>query len=310
MNFPRRPSSSKRHIADVEILSKYNATPIYFDDIGNKNNRSSLVMIAEAASELEETITSCCTGISIFNWDIQTSSSTIANEKEMDTLTSTLEDIANDNEISRREGGGGVDCYDNNDGNDNGNCKAGKVNKKRIQRRLNIPEIVFLNAFLKLKLKRKQKQHDDGQGDVQQRNDNKEGLSLIDLTWNASDALVEWASCHSHFTSSAAKQDDQTLHDSHRGVSVIQSIDAKLWSERHKKQQLNYQSNTTTTFGRNSVCASNEFNYDWTFSTPYTGMTTINQDDQTRSNTNKNTNCNHLLRKEEAIQWIPSSTSN
>ncbi len=299
-------SASKRHIADVEILSQYNARPIYDVDsddhdsiISNATssnssirtdiNATSTCSIADVdgSSSAETTATTSIapfvTGVSISNWDIQTSSSTIANEHEMDTLTCTLEDLANEKS--------GVEM----EGKDKGKGSEGLDDNRNIQRRLNIPEIVFVNAFVHLKLRRKQDVHDE------------EEFKVIDLMWNASDALKEWASCHSHLTNGLGGIISENCEsiNSYRGVSIIQSIDAKLWSERHKKQQQQQQRqhiNTSSTgsssyFHQNAISTSNEFNYDWTFSTPYNGTSTIIQ----------NTNSRNL--QKQPMEWIPSPSS-
>ena len=55
-------------------------------------------------------------------------------------------------------------------------------------------------------------------------------------------------------------------NDVFQGVSVIKSIDAKLWSERHEKQTQKISTGTTSNscFGQKAKSASTEFNYDWT----------------------------------------------
>jgi len=72
------------------------------------------------------------------------------------------------------------------------------------------------------------------------------------LSWDALDALEEWARCHHEIA----------IHSriSYNGVSVMRAKDAKLWEEKRKH------GDSATTQGVSSV-----FHYDWTFSTPFCG---------------------------------------
>lgn len=133
-------------------------------------------------------------------------------------------------------------------------------------RRLALPEIVFTKAYTRL-IRR-------GIGKEQEINDDSEPLAEIRFT--AKDALEEWASCHNYLK--VGGKDDVSLC---KGVAIIKSIDAKLWEERQareKKQQMD--SFTNSNFGKGAVAAalqhcSTEFNYDWTFSSPYTGTSLV-----------------------------------
>ena len=70
------------------------------------------------------------------------------------------------------------------------------------------------------------------------------------LSWDATDALQEWAQAHR----------DIPIHSSqaNRGVQVFKSKDAKLWAE--KRRQI-----------ADSGNAPSIFHYDWTFSSPFCG---------------------------------------
>jgi len=71
------------------------------------------------------------------------------------------------------------------------------------------------------------------------------------LSWDAMDALEEWAKAHREIS----------MHSriSHNGVSVIRSKDAKLWEAKRKH-------------GKEAAKGvSSAFHYDWTFSTPFAG---------------------------------------
>ncbi len=276
-NNRRQSSSRNRHIEDISILSQYCAAPIYdvdssdYDSVisnhtGNDNNNNN----ADDVSTFTAMTPTYVTGISISDWDIQTLSSTIANETEMEMLTTKLQTLANSNE----EGTTRSSCTDD----------VSKMNPT-IQRRLNIPEIVFLNALVQLKLKRKH-------------GFNEEEFKLIVFSWNASDALEEWASCHSHLSNGANFLQGNSNEESYRGVSIVKSIDAKLWSERHKKQQIKSNEDSDAYFNQSAITnTNNEFNYDWTFSTPYIGTSTIVQ------------NTSETNYQKESLEWIPSTTS-
>lgn len=70
------------------------------------------------------------------------------------------------------------------------------------------------------------------------------------ISWDAIDALEEWAKCHHEIA----------IHSkiAHRGVSVLRAKDAALWESRRKH-------------GQDQSGGSSVFHYDWTFSTPFCG---------------------------------------
>lgn len=108
-------------------------------------------------------------------------------------------------------------------------------------RRVSLPEIVFTNAFVKLKIK-----------------------SLAEFRFKAQDALEEWAECHTHL------DDEASDTNPNKGVSVIKSIDAKLWEERFS-DTIDNTRNDENLFQFDQDKCSTEFNYDWTFSSPFSG---------------------------------------
>lgn len=101
-------------------------------------------------------------------------------------------------------------------------------------RRVALPEIVFTNAYVSLKV-----------------------LSIAELRLTAQDALEEWAECHRYL--------NRTHHSDapYKGVSVIKSIDAKLWEEK-------FSDDINKVDSELDKC-STEFYYDWTFSSPFSG---------------------------------------
>jgi len=135
-------------------------------------------------------------------------------------------------------------------------------------RRLALPEIVFTKAYARLTRR--------DIGKEQEVNDNdSEPLAVIRFT--AKDALEEWASCHNHL-----ETDGKDKNSLCKGVAIIKSVDAKLWEERQARERKQQQkvSSTNSHFGKGAVAAalkhcSTEFNYDWTFSSPYTGTSLV-----------------------------------
>jgi type 2A phosphatase activator TIP41 len=100
------------------------------------------------------------------------------------------------------------------------------------------------------------------------------------VSWDAMDALKEWAEAHqaiplpssnnnSNTTSIEEEHNDKkaTPSVSFRGVSVLQSSDATLWKCKRQQQQDTDGSTTST----NNIAALTVFHYDWTYSTPFCG---------------------------------------
>jgi len=126
--------------------------------------------------------------------------------------------------------------------------KAAEPNYKKICP----PEIVFLHNSLVLN-------HDNGQQE-----------DILEFDFNAKEALVEWATAHRHLI----LNEDETETKSYRGVSVLQTIDAKLWKEKRlkKQQATKHNLNTDSCFNPNLIIKTkNEFHFDWSYSTPYVG---------------------------------------
>ncbi len=253
--------SRKRHIVSLSLLHQHGAIPIRRNEDKNEEEDMTTKSVGEETSVNDDEII----GITISNWEIFTSASTIGNESEMDALTNQMESLANTDNTAVI----GNTCVNNE------NDKAHIIRK----RRLCVPEIVFKNSFVHLKLRKKEM--------------NEEKISII---FNATDGLEEWALCHSKLKfdihgcneQSSASTSEEVNNDTYRGVSVIQSIDAKLWSQRTRKQQQNDSDCASPSCysksAINSLTATSEFNYDWTFSTPYTGTTIFNGDPSKQNN--------------------------
>jgi type 2A phosphatase activator TIP41 len=109
-------------------------------------------------------------------------------------------------------------------------AKAGSVT------RVALPEIVFTSAHVSLEV-----------------------LSSAEMRFTAQDALEEWAECHRHLNNCSYGDTP------YKGVSVIKSIDAKIWEEKFSDNM----KHITNSFEIEKC--STEFHYDWTFSSPFSG---------------------------------------
>jgi type 2A phosphatase activator TIP41 len=176
-------------------------------------------------------------GIQIAGWSITTSSSSIGNEGQMDELTSKLEEAV--------EG----------------------------RRRISLPEIVYVNAFVSIQYNRDQ-QH---LGESELALSTSSSCSRTEIRFSAQDALMEWASCHNHLPAMEITTEHVPVASSYKGVSIIKTVDAKLWEQRQAKEHRRKQGvigekDTAAVLGQDDIMTcSTEFNYDWTYSTPYTG---------------------------------------
>ena len=131
-------------------------------------------------------------------------------------------------------------------------------------RRLALPEIVFANAFVSLT------RMGNNSGD-----DNVHDPPTMEVKLTAQNALEDWAECHAHLP--------LDISSSYKGVSVIKTVDAKLWEERQaRERKVTSSSANNGLFGKGAAAAalehcSTEFNYDWTYSTPYSGSVALSE---------------------------------
>ena len=170
-------------------------------------------------------------GVSISGWDIISSSSTIGDETQLDDLTCHLQALA-DHGKTRKEP-----------------IVSMETDRKPFpKKRLSTPEIVFCDAFVSLR-RRKVRNEAGEEGNYE-------------ILFNARESLGDWAECHYHL--------GENENDAYRGVQIIKTADAKLWEGRQKATKHLNESYLKSTKSGISVISS-EFNYDWTFSTPYTG---------------------------------------
>jgi len=276
-------SSSSRHVASNDILIRYNAHTISNDNINElifSDDCCGVVNKCEKLTSQRDCLLSETTGIAIHRWEIKTNSSSIATEAEMDELTCILQDLQNGS-ISH-----GISAPTN-PSRFSENTKKNEVDKYEVipsseigqNKRLCLPEIFFSKAFLSLKY-----------NIILSSNSNEEPSEKnitsehAEITFNAKDALCEWAECQSHLPHPQDISDAQDKsNQSYRGVSVLKTIDAKLWEDRHQKQLQKQFNNKHVPMNH-----STEFHYDWTFSTPY---------------------CGTVFHSDKDLFWNPKSTS-
>jgi len=183
-------------------------------------------------------------GIQIGGWKIKTQNSTIGDEIKMEELTVLLEATANDSH----------DKTTNYSGTDK-QCTA-----KR-KRRLCPPEITFLDAIVSFQYR---KNCTSNNNTIEE---NDRDVLTTEVRFTAQDALLEWAEAHMYLELEQKEnvaQSPASPHDGEsRGVSIIRTVDAKIWSS--KRPQDNIDVITSSTLRKS------EFYYDWTFSSPYAG---------------------------------------
>jgi len=208
-------------------------------------------------------------GIKIGGWKITTQNSTIGDEKRMEELTVLLEDVANKG-------------------------SAGK-NKRR---RLCPPEITFLDAIISF-----QKENAvtaNTANDAVEMSSGEGDFTKTEFRFTARDALLEWAEAHQYLGMAMRQNydcDDDVLainpttntREDFRGVSILQTADAKIWSNKSTKNSVD-DDDTHTTFTEGSQ---QQFYYDWTFSSPYAGTIILNQSSNQKQSNNDSILINH-----------------
>ncbi|KAL3765614.1 hypothetical protein ACHAW5_008271 [Stephanodiscus triporus] len=171
----------------------------------------------------------------------------------MARLTSSLEEIANDDDVVG--------------GDDDRVGVDPTSSSRRRRRRLNPPEITFLDAVVSCRYLRGEGRRDRGGGpSTIAEEDDEDDAIVAGMRLDAKGALLEWAEAHrclgmAHPTSSSTREDDDDRRV-HRGVSIVRTADAEIWSNRPRDDDDDDAASTS----RDS-----EFHYDWTFSSPYAG---------------------------------------
>jgi len=253
---------ARRRILPSETLAAYGATPIYpSQGISNndgynvpassvsttavkgiKQQQPSQFPFIAKSTHNDDKETSQPIGILINGWKITTQSSSIGDEKQMDELTMLLEETANNNNCNTDSATSITTAHQEED------CK---------KRRLCPPEITFMDALISFQYQKSDST--DGAGEVDM------SSSCREIRFSAQASLIEWAEAHNKLDQNNANSTTQkTSILTYRGVSIIRTADAKIWS--------NKQTTTTSSDDNNISSTSNsQFYYDWTFSSPYAG---------------------------------------
>ena len=258
---------ARRRILPSETLAAYGATPIYSplstsvgdgcNDVpaaastsisvkGIKQQQPLKSLFIAKSTHNDDKETPQPIGILINGWKITTQSSSIGDESQMDELTMLLEETANNNNCNTDDGATSITT-----------ARQQEVCKKR---RLCPPEITFMDALISFQY---------------QKSDNTDGTDEVDMSttcseirFSAQDSLMEWAEAHSKLDRNTANSTTQkTSTSTYRGVSIIRTADAKIWSNKQTTT-----TSTDDTSSNNNISSSNsQFYYDWTFSSPYAG---------------------------------------
>ena len=218
---------SRRRIL-TESLPAFGATPVY----SSNNAHGAAHDNRQCASETAATSAATSPiGISIGGWKIITHNSTIGDEKGMERLTSTLEDAADPFYRASHDG-------------ERSSLNSNADSATRSRRRLCPPEITFLNATISIQY-------------------TSANSTNTEIRFTAQESLMEWAEAHRYLdrsfdTNNGGATGGRLARKEYRGVTVMQTADAKKWSQRSSQVHNRERSNA-------------EFYYDWTFATPYAG---------------------------------------
>ena len=236
--------ASRRQVASTDTLAAFGASPIYYyprnDEVPNAPTTTNT---SSSDAQIH--------GVKIGGWTIRTQNSSIGDEQSMEKLTLLLEDTANTQQ------------------------HLDDKNNSTKQRRLCPPEITFLDAFISFQYEF-DSNHVDGDSDSDGRD-----VSSLELRFNAKDALSEWAEAHKSLETEptpAYKHEVQvslppTQRKEYRGVSILQTQDAKVWSKKPKSVADDAKKSNSS-----AATQSSAFYYDWTFSSPYAGTILSNHD--------------------------------
>ena len=275
--------ASRRQVLSPETLAAFGASPIYSSSVSDDGENHSAPPTSSQFSKYFANTTSVETpiiGVKIGGWTISTQNSSIGDEESMEKLTVLLEEIANSQD------GANDDVH-----------QLQSVERQR-QRRLCPPEITFLHAFISLR--HENNSNHDGNDTA---NDAHENITTSsEIRFNATDALSEWAEAHK---SLETQPPDESKHDAtkvslsnqrkeFRGVTILRTLDAKVWSTKSKQL-----TDDTASDSGGTAAHSSEFYYDWTFSSPYAGtiLTT----------SNSNSSSKNLINNRQEWQPLPKS---
>ena len=282
---------ARRRILPSETLAAYGATPIYpskdishdgCNDVpaavsttavkGIKQQQSPFI----AKSTHNDTNKVQPIGILINGWKITTQSSSIGDEKQMDELTMLLEETANNNNCNTDDGASSI--------------TNALQQEECMKRRLCPPEITFMDALISFQY---QKSDSTDRADEVDTSSN-----YSEIRFSAQSSLIEWAEAHSQLERKTANSTIQkTSTSTYRGVSIIRTVDAKIWSNKQTTI-----TSTDDVSANNNISSSNsQFYYDWTFSSPYAG--TIILPSQS-SSSNSDINVQRATKEKEEVKDI------
>ncbi|KAL3822171.1 hypothetical protein ACHAXA_008187 [Cyclostephanos tholiformis] len=300
------PNSHSRRILPTQTLASFGATPIYAraESPSSPSSRPCrpnttpppppppppppTTTTTTTTTTTSSSADNDCTpeGIGLSNWEISTRNSSIGDCADMAELTSSLEDVANDDDDD--DGGGEGDV---------GGGRTTTTTTMRMRRRLCPPEIAFLDAFILCRYRHRRRGRtptaaEEGEDDdVEDDDDDVDASDGGALRLDARDALMEWAEAHRCMqlpsrrgipppTATTADGTRVIGGEGHRGVSIVRTADAAIWSRRSYRNEDDYggggvdidSTTTTTTTISSGEC---EFYYDWTFSSPYAGTAIV-----------------------------------
>ena len=278
--------ASRRQVVSPETLAAFGATPLYNarSDVAGRDSATDTTSLSSPVS-----VEAPITGIKIGRWTIRTQNSSIGDEQAMEDLTVMLEEIANEHHQKTE---------------DDDDDTAGEARSVKRQRRLCPPEITFLNAFISLRL-----DEDIGQSTSSGDDDND---NTSEIRFTARDALSEWAEAHKSLEMEPPTTDepDQTVdvpsnqqRRDCRGVSILRTLDAKVWSTKPKTLTDGSLSGGSDSASGAAAAHSSEFYYDWTFSSPYAGSILTSRNN---SHEEESRNMN-LINNRQEWQPLPQS---
>jgi len=209
----------------------------------------------------------------------------------MEGLTSFLEGAAND----RRHaivGRGGDD--DDDDGGE------------RRRRRLCPPEIAFLDAVVSFQYRPRTVgggggvEHRGGPSIAEDDDDDDDGGDSFagGMRLDARGALSEWAEAHRYLEMPRHPPTEPLAEGRHRGVSIVRTADAALWSS---KSRGDYDDPASATATATATSGESQFYYDWTYSSPYAGTIVIAADGEEETSDATTINNRQM--------WMPLSRS-
>ncbi|KAL7481186.1 hypothetical protein ACHAW6_006865 [Cyclotella cf. meneghiniana] len=194
---------SRRRIL-TESLPAFGATPLYSSNNAHGAAHENHQCVTDNAATSAE---ASPIGISIGGWKIITQNSTIGDERGMERLTSTLEDVADPS-------------YRVWDDHAKSSLNSSADSATRNRRRLCPPEITFLDSTISIR-------HTAANS------------TITEIRFTARESLMEWAEAHRYldrsFDTNNGGAAGRPARKEYRGVTILQTADAEKWSRRSSK---------------------------------------------------------------------------